>query len=198
MERHARINRPAAAPDAVPHAASNHVCIDFVNSRFTDHTGGGRVYDRIGLDEWARWYADRCGIVLERAPSADTRLRLAELRDLLRPLLETRRQPDAPTLAALNGVLAPAALVWRLSTGSVPGLVLVWRRQDWTAVMAATVTSYARLLVSGGIERVKVCANPDCSQLFYDETRNRSRRWCEASACGNLIRVRRHRARRGR
>ena len=111
----------------------------------------------------------------------------------------SRTRPDSDALAALNLVLAPAPLIWQLSPATpATRLALAWRRPDWTAVMAATVTSYAQLLVSGGIDRIKVCANPDCSFMFYDETRNRSRRWCEASACGNLVRVRRHRAQRRR
>ncbi len=194
-------SRPPApsTPGAIPHTVSDHVCVDFVNSRFTDHTGGGRVYDRIGMEEWRRWYSARCGVEVGRPPSAGTRLRLVDLRDLLRGLLESRRRPGGDTLAALNRVLAPAPLIWQLSAAEPDSqLGLAWRRQDWTAVMAATVTSYARLLVSGGIDRIKVCANPDCSYMFYDETRNRSRRWCEASACGNLVRVRRHRAQRRR
>ena len=194
-------SKPSApsTPAAIPHTVSDHVCLDFVNSRFTDHTGGGRVHDRIGMDEWCRWYAARCGITVERPPSAEIRRRLVELRDLLRGLLELHKRPDADALAALNLVLAPAPLIWQLSPATpATRLSLAWRRPDWTAVMAATATSYAQLLVSGGIDRIKVCANPDCSFMFYDETRNRSRRWCEASACGNLVRVRRHRAQRRR
>lgn len=182
-------------PGAIPRSISDHLCVDFVNSRFTDHTGSGRVHDRIGLEEWRRWYAARCGVVVERPPTAVTRLRLVELRDLLRTLLESRQRPRGDTLAKLNLMLAPAPLIWQLSPGdAAPRLDLSWRRPDWSAVVAATVASYARLLVSGDIDRIKVCANPDCSYVFYDETRNRSRRWCEASGCGNLVRVRRHRA----
>ncbi|MCL6580471.1 MAG: CGNR zinc finger domain-containing protein [Firmicutes bacterium] len=40
----------------------------------------------------------------------------------------------------------------------------------------------------------KVCANADCGWLFYDDSRNRSRRWCDGRYCGNLIKVRRFRA----
>lgn len=72
----------------------------------------------------------------------------------------------------------------------------VWRHQDWRPVMAITVASYGQLLASGGIHRIKVCGNRDCTFMFYDESRNRSRRWCEAVACGNLVKVRRHRAQR--
>jgi len=59
--------------------------------------------------------------------------------------------------------------------------------------MAATVASYAQLLAADGLDRIRVCTNPDCSWLFYDQTRNRSRRWCDPRICGTLRRVRRHR-----
>jgi predicted RNA-binding Zn ribbon-like protein len=60
------------------------------------------------------------------------------------------------------------------------------------------VVSYGRLVTTGAIDRVRVCDNLDCSFMFHDDTRNRSRRWCEAGICGNLIKVRRHRDSRGR
>jgi len=41
--------------------------------------------------------------------------------------------------------------------------------------------------------RIKVC--PGCGQVFYDETRSRTRRWCDSSTCGNRARVRRYRSR---
>jgi predicted RNA-binding Zn ribbon-like protein len=61
--------------------------------------------------------------------------------------------------------------------------------------MATVAASYARLVIGGGINRVRVCANPDCSYIFYDDSRNASRRWCDVGICGNLLRVRRHRQR---
>jgi predicted RNA-binding Zn ribbon-like protein len=61
--------------------------------------------------------------------------------------------------------------------------------------MATVVASYAALLTEANIDRVRVCANPDCSFMFYDGTRNASRRWCDAAICGNLVKVRRYRTR---
>jgi predicted RNA-binding Zn ribbon-like protein len=55
--------------------------------------------------------------------------------------------------------------------------------------------SAAELLAEGEPARLRVCANSACSWMFYDETRNSSRRWCEGAICGNLIKVRRFRAR---
>lgn len=190
------VHAGAPPPSAIPHTLSDHVCIDFVNSRFADHTGSGAVYDRIALPEWQRWYAARCGIIVE-LPARATELRnLVALRALLRPLLEARRAPDDRSLSALNRVLTRPAQRLRLArAGRRYELVRDWKPGDWAAVMAATVAAYARLLASGELSRVRVCANPDCTYLFHDGSRNRSRRWCDVEACGNLVRVRAHRAR---
>jgi len=45
-------------------------------------------------------------------------------------------------------------------------------------------------------ERIKLCAGEDCGWLFYDASRNLTRRWCSMADCGNLAKARRHYARR--
>ena len=59
--------------------------------------------------------------------------------------------------------------------------------------MARIAASAAELAGSGAPERLKVCANPDCSWMFYDHTLNRSQRFCSTSPCAALVRVRRFR-----
>jgi len=41
--------------------------------------------------------------------------------------------------------------------------------------------------------RLRTCGNPRCRFTFIDASRNRSRIWCESAACGNRVRVGRHR-----
>jgi predicted RNA-binding Zn ribbon-like protein len=43
--------------------------------------------------------------------------------------------------------------------------------------------------------RIKTCAAPDCSGKFLDQSKNRSRRWCDMAVCGNLAKARQYRAR---
>ncbi|MGH7481700.1 MAG: CGNR zinc finger domain-containing protein [Longimicrobiales bacterium] len=57
------------------------------------------------------------------------------------------------------------------------------------------VVSAAGLLTGEGLERVRLCAADDCGWLFLDDSRNRSRRWCDMSDCGNRAKARRYRAR---
>jgi len=62
----------------------------------------------------------------------------------------------------------------------------------WDVVMADIATSVARLMADKAT--VKVCANPNCSWMFTDESKPKTRRWCNVSVCGSLINVRHHRA----
>ena len=69
-------------------------------------------------------------------------------------------------------------------------------RPLWPILHAA-----AELLTSDDLARVKQCADhrDGCGWLFVDMSRNRSRRWCSMSDCGNRAKVRRYyrRAREG-
>jgi predicted RNA-binding Zn ribbon-like protein len=70
---------------------------------------------------------------------------------------------------------------------------------EWTSaadglqqVLFAVLGSAAELLASDRVGRIRECASADCTWLFVDESRNRSRRWCDMSACGNRMKARRH------
>ncbi|MGW4638316.1 CGNR zinc finger domain-containing protein [Sphaerisporangium sp. NPDC004334] len=54
----------------------------------------------------------------------------------------------------------------------------------------------AHLLVDGEWERLRTCAAPDCGRVFVDESRNRSRVYCDSRTCGNRMHVAAYRARR--
>jgi predicted RNA-binding Zn ribbon-like protein len=68
-------------------------------------------------------------------------------------------------------------------------------RRDWRWVMSEVIASAAELMTTGEPRRLKSCANPSCMWMFYDESHNRSRRWCDPATCGNLVKVRAHRSR---
>ncbi|UCF95833.1 MAG: CGNR zinc finger domain-containing protein [Spirochaetaceae bacterium] len=60
---------------------------------------------------------------------------------------------------------------------------------EW--IVYTIVKSAADLLVSNQLDRLRVCANPQCGWLFLDSSRNRSRRWCSMDSCGNRAKARR-------
>jgi len=45
--------------------------------------------------------------------------------------------------------------------------------------------------------RLKTCPAHDCGWKFVDQSKNRSRRWCDMAVCGNLAKTRQYRARNG-
>lgn len=69
-----------------------------------------------------------------------------------------------------------------------------------TAPMADRITAHlamglAELLVAGESRRLRTCASPTCREVFLDESRNRSRRYCDNRTCGNRLHVAAYRAR---
>ncbi len=197
------------SPGPLPHAWACHACLDLVNSRWTDHLGSGRVHDRLPLPEWREAFFAHWGLEV-RSVGEDRVADLARLRALLRRLLEAfaaGRPLPAADVEALNRLLARTPVIRRLepagSTGAAPAspgdrlrLREVPARRDWDWALAEIAVSAARLLAEGEPDRLRVCANPACSWMFYDESRNASRRWCEATVCGSLVKVRRFRSRR--
>lgn len=106
-------------------------------------------------------------------------------------------QPDAAALDALNEELGVAMAQSRVLPGP-NGVEWTWAsdplrldRPLWPVVRSA-----AELLTSGEEDRIRECAAHDCGWLFFDESRNRTRRWCSMQTCGNRAKVDRFRARR--
>jgi predicted RNA-binding Zn ribbon-like protein len=101
-------------------------------------------------------------------------------------------RPAPADLQALNAALCEILPHRRLvSTGD--GVAWQWDdtpaldRMLWPVLWAAV-----DLLTSGWLNRVRECGGERCGWLFLDETKNRSRRWCEMSVCGNRAKARRH------
>jgi predicted RNA-binding Zn ribbon-like protein len=58
---------------------------------------------------------------------------------------------------------------------------------DW--LLAAVARSGAEIIAEGARARLRLCANPHCGLLFYDNSRTRRRRWCSMAVCGNRSKV---------
>ena len=86
--------------------------------------------------------------------------------------------------------------IGRLCIGA--DLSLAWRddAESLDGFLGAIVHSADVLLTDPAErERVRLCDAPDCVWLFYDASRNHSRRWCDMRQCGNRMKARRHYAR---
>jgi predicted RNA-binding Zn ribbon-like protein len=96
-------------------------------------------------------------------------------------------------LEQLNGALADALRHARVQEAKGR---FEWGWDDLAARLDAPLwpilRSAADLLVAGKLDRVKQCPYPHCGWLFVDLSKNKSRRWCEMSVCGNRTKARRH------
>jgi len=121
--------------------------------------------------------------------------RVRELRELLYRLLSAaarKKRVAEEDLDLFNRYLAEAMSNVRI-TQTEGGF-------DWfccpggggsESILYLIVKSTADLLVSDQLDRIRVCADPECGWLFLDSSRNRSRRWCSMDSCGNRAKARR-------
>jgi len=175
------------------------VWLDLLNSDWHDYRGSGRTEDRLDNDEWLDGFLTRWRTELQGVPREEIRRTLRELRTLLKRMIDATtsgRRIARDDWEMLNALMAVAPMVRQLEReqgGYRFRLVPV--TEGLNRVRAEIATSFAHVLVHGDPSRIKICENPDCLWTFYDESKNRTRRWCESSGCGNLMKVRRYRAR---
>lgn len=103
--------------------------------------------------------------------------------------------PAESDLAIITSEASRAAAVRKLVADGV-GCEYVWPEEDrLERVLWPIAQSASQLATSERVERVKECAGDNCNWLFYDASRNRSRRWCDMRDCGNRAKARRFRER---
>ncbi|GAA3531940.1 CGNR zinc finger domain-containing protein [Nonomuraea rosea] len=108
--------------------------------------------------------------------------------------------PDQPTaVRTLNAMLSETRITPRLTEHDGHPLHVHYFAADASLaehVAADCGVALAHLLVDGEAERLRTCSAPDCDRVFVDESRNRSRVYCDSRTCGNRMHVAAYRARR--
>lgn len=183
------------------------LCLDLANTVDNRPTGRRRelLTDFGRLLDWAR----QAGILSRsradrlRRPAAERPGRSETILQQARGLREavfrifaavaTGRRPPHRALTVLNPALPGALAGLRVVPQKEAGFRWIWDNEDVPMViLGAVVRSAAGLLTAPERDRVRICAAPDCDWLFLDHGRNRSRRWCDMSVCGNRNKARRH------
>ncbi|HZH11936.1 MAG TPA: ABATE domain-containing protein [Microvirga sp.] len=107
---------------------------------------------------------------------------------------DTPRQADLQTVrAACASAIAAADLVPRDE-----GFRWTWPVDPPVVqtILGPIALSAAGLLREGDLSRLKKCGGEHCGWLFFDLTKNNSRRWCDMAVCGNRQKSKRHRQQR--
>jgi predicted RNA-binding Zn ribbon-like protein len=186
--------------------------LDFVNSDDAARTRKGARIDALDtFDGFVHWLgsarlldAERATAMARRAEQQPTGASAVlhearRMRNVLRALAERGAEPadraTAVAIAEINRVLGRSAGTRRVETRSDGGFVrnFVTAGDVFAGLLIPVIESAADALVNGELARVRRCANPRCSRVFFDGSRNGKRRWCEMATCGNRAKAARHR-----
>lgn len=181
--------------------------LDFANTI----SGRGSATERDHLVDYADLvaWAARANLVDERVgqslmdkaarrgPEAErTVTRARELRDATHRVFVD--VAHGRTASPTDLAVVYAALARAVEHGSIvqTGDGFVWRWQDGAEALDSMLWPIARsaaeLLTGTELPRVRECGGERCGWLFLDQTKNRTRRWCEMKVCGNRAKARRH------
>ena len=101
-------------------------------------------------------------------------------------------------LAELNAVSGRLPVKAQLQSEPGGGYVVAFEPVggEWVDRVERVLSgSFGSILRRSNPSRLKRCADENCRRAFVDETRSRTRLWCDSGTCGNRARVRRHRRR---
>ena len=108
-----------------------------------------------------------------------------------------KAQPPQTDIEHLKGAYIEALSHARLSQ-TPHGYEWLWTDNDVTleALLWSVISAAVDLLCSSDVERIKECPGAnDCGWLFFDGSKNRSRRWCSMEGCGSRVKMRHQYAR---
>ena len=178
--------------------------INTLSSRPTD-APVERLVSYDALVEWAREQhlipaaaADRLSQEARRHPhqAAGVLARAREFREALNGLaaaIDQQRQPGPAVLGTISECLAAAYANGRLVPHDGALQWVASADDDLNRVLWEIGRAAGRLVLSPRLSRIRACAAADCGWWFVDDTKNRSRRWCDMKLCGNREKVRRFR-----
>lgn len=170
--------------------------IDLLN---TTPVMGGVALDLVGdparLQAWSALAQLESGGAVPQA--ADVR-EIAVLRDGLRTAFEdlaAGRAIGPQVIETVNAVLGKVRVTRQIvPQDGVPHLA-ERVHSETGPVAAAAALDFASFVANHDPARLKHCENPACTMVFYDQGKNRRRRWCSTRLCGNQDKVANYRAR---
>ena len=113
-----------------------------------------------------------------------TGVELAAGRPAPEPQVDATARTHAACLARARLLLIDGRYIWSWATADGPV----------EAILGPVSLSALATLTQADLSRVKQCQGEKCGWLFFDTTKNKSRRWCEMEVCGNRAKQKRHNA----
>jgi predicted RNA-binding Zn ribbon-like protein len=117
----------------------------------------------------------------------------AELRRGLRALAlaNTGEPVAADDVQAAQKVLSTLSFEIRLPADTETGPILAATSSDGLSdALGRIAAAYHAAAIRGDWSRVRRCPASDCAWVFWDSSKNASRRWCSMRVCGNRAKTR--------
>ena len=205
----------APPPFTAPRPAAERSPFIFVGERlwldFVNCEHGIRRLDALrDFETLVRWLesaavldAERAGGIRRRAQqqpagAAAALVDARRVRAALRSLAERGPMSDrvrTDGLAEINRVLGRSAGTRRVELRPDGTFIrsFVPVGDAFAGLVIPVVESAADALILGELNRVRRCADQRCQRVFFDNTKNGRRRWCDMATCGNRAKAARHR-----
>lgn len=116
------------------------------------------------------------------------------LRDLIHNCFQDfayKRKIDVNNLKAFNNFIQQFGIHPHILPGVQNSLTLTYQsKQIDSPLLHHIVQSFFEVISDEfNLMRLKPCENEDCVLLFLDKSKNRTRRWCSMTICGNKIKA---------
>lgn len=176
------------------------LCLDFANT--IHEYGASDPREELHSFQDLLSFAHQAGAVTERDaailsnraainPSMAIKT-LTEAREFRRSLYRSfsaiahGKNPSSADVAYFNRLIPRTMQNLRVQTKG-HDMAWVWRKdhRNLEPVMWPIVQSAFELLTSDERSLVRECESEDCTWLFLDKSKNRTRRWCDMKICGN-------------
>ncbi|MBP2022124.1 putative RNA-binding Zn ribbon-like protein [Clostridium punense] len=170
------------------------ICFDFINSKWYKEQDGIEPFTK---QEWVNKFLITWNLATLPIAEQEDLNELINLRDLLVSIVEhiqERGSISREHIVELNNFMSKTP-VYRKIQVYEKQLVLDYECSfyNWKHVINRILGSFAELICNHSIDNIKVCENSSCRFVFYDSSKNHSKRWC-CDTCRNLIKVRNFRA----
>lgn len=170
------------------------LCINFINTNwYNTHKENRELLDD---KSYLESFQEKWKLQTESPPLAKDIIRLKELRAFLEGAMNIVIQGkdlNQDQLNIINKFLSLSTLNKSIEIKDskyISELKPISRNWNW--LLYEITASFAQLISDLDIKRIKLCENPQCRWVFFDESKSRTRRWCD-NTCASLIKVRKFR-----
>ncbi len=172
----------------------NLLCLDFVNTQwFCKH----KPFKENLLDiQWRKNFFEKWNIVVEDINEEEVNTLINFRSELFQILSQTcvEKMVSEESLRFFNKYLDRVNLTSKIEhKDSRFKIEMVPDTAGINLILYKIILDCAELICTYNIEYLKMCSNPDCDWIFYDDSKSHTRKWCD-NKCASRMKVRKHRA----